>query len=61
MLKKSVQDFFNQAKKKCDFFFASFSNTYVFEKWRHIHVPHRRLLKNRVFQQPASGGQITRA
>jgi hypothetical protein len=26
-----------------------FSNTCVFEKWRHIPVPHRRMLKNLFF------------
>jgi hypothetical protein len=26
-----------------------FSNTYVFEKWRYVPIPHHRLLKNEFF------------
>jgi len=42
--------FFNSQSKKCDFCFAPFFKWYnAFEKWRYIHVPHRRLLKNEFF------------
>src|SRR4030067_2204454 len=55
LLKKSVQDFFNQAKQKCDFCFASF--------FKHLRVRKMAVgpstapqgVEKRVFQQPANG------
>jgi len=50
MLKRAFLGLFQLAKQKARFLLCSiFQTLIVFEKWQHLPVPHRRLMKNEFF------------
>jgi len=55
LLKKSVRDFFNHAKQKCDFCFASFFKHLRVRKMAVGPSTAPQVVEKRVFQQPANG------
>ncbi len=50
LLKKSIRGLFQHAKQKARFLLCFiFQTLSVFEKWRYILIPHRRVMKNEFF------------
>ena len=50
LLKKVIHGLFQHAKQKAWFLLCFiFQTRYVFEKWRYIPIPHRRVMKNEFF------------
>jgi len=50
LLKKSIRGLFQHAKQKAWFLLCFiFQTLNVFEKWRYVPIPHRKVLKNEFF------------